>query len=298
MMMMMMMINTWLVGGKPLWCQLAILWAWPPTIGTRDYRSGRDLKSVNNKSSASVTSQRGLIEMSECRQWLEERFLSIQRDELSKSEGIMHIVIIIIMHIRILRIDNFIKSLLWQYAGNFFLPMLRNSNSGVPEFLPVESGNQKCVNLESWFSVESGIQLKESGIRNPTKDWNPESKFHWQESGIQSLESGIGSLESTIQECLGSLIWQSDLTLSVVYSRLQDKKYGREVFFFYEKGKLIQVDYWSNQERGQLCLFWQLTISSVSIPSWQRFDSSVRRMRCIFPLSNLKRFFICMIPWG
>ena len=41
------------------------------------------------------------------------------------------------------------------------------------------------------------------GIRNPTKDWNPESKFHWQESGIQSLESGICSLESTIQDCLG-----------------------------------------------------------------------------------------------
>ena len=196
MMMMMMMINTWLVGGKPLWCQLAILWAWPPTTGTRDYRSGRDLKSVNNKSSASVTYQRGLIEMSECRQWLEERFLSIQQDELSKSEGIMHIVITIIMHIRILRIDNFIKSLLWQYAGNCFLPMLRNSNSGVPEFLPVESGNQKCVNLESWLSVESGIQLKESGIplkigiRNPSStDKNPESSLWSPESVAWNRQS-------------------------------------------------------------------------------------------------------------
>ena len=41
------------------------------------WRSGRDLKSVNNKSSASVTSQRGLIKMSECRQRLGGRFLSI-----------------------------------------------------------------------------------------------------------------------------------------------------------------------------------------------------------------------------
>ena len=39
-----------------------------------------------------------------------------------------------------------------------------------------------------------------------------------------------------------------------------------EKFFFNEKGKQIQVDYWSNQERGQLCLFLQLTISSVLIP--------------------------------
>lgn len=108
--------------------------------------------------------------------------------------------------------------------------------------------------------------------------------------------------------------------------------------FFYEKDKQIQVDYWSNQERGQLwatnqtaqiktilmdlncfksnyvryekgnlgqhllsdftckcCLIWQLTVSSVLIPSWQRFDWSVRWMRCIFPQSSLKRFFICMI---
>ena len=28
-------------------------------------------------------------------------------------------------------------------------------------------------NLESW-ALESGAQ----GIQNPTKDWNPESKFH------------------------------------------------------------------------------------------------------------------------
>ena len=158
-------------------------------------------------------------------------------------------------------------------------------------------GIRKSEMCKSGILVFCRVRNTAQGIRNPTKDWNPESKFHWQESGIQSLESGIGSLESTIQECLGSLIWQSDLTLSVVYSRLQDKKYGREVFF-YEKGKQIQVDYWSNQERGQLCLFWQLTISSVLIPSWKRFDSFVRRMRCIFPLSNLKRFFICMIPWG
>ena len=151
MMMMMMMINTWLVGGKPLWCQLAILWAWPPTIGTRDYRSGRDLKSVNNKSSASVTSQRGLIERSECRQWLGGRFLSIQQNELSASEGIMHIVIIIIMHVRILRIDNFIQSLLWQYARNFVLPMWRNLNSGVPEIVACRIRNTEM------FSCKSGI---------------------------------------------------------------------------------------------------------------------------------------------
>ena len=152
----------------------------------------------------------------------------------------------------------------------------------------MESGIQKCflVNLESWLSVESGIQLKESGIPLTIGIRNASSTDKNPESSPWSPESVAWNRQS--KTFLDSLIWQSDLILSVVYSRLQDKKYGREVFF-YEKGKQIQVDYWSNQERGHLCLFWQLTISSVLIPSWQRFDSSVRRMRCIFPLSNLKR---------
>ena len=297
MMMMMMMINTWLVGGKPLWCQLAILWAWPPTTGTRDYRSGRDLKSVNNKSSASVTSQRGLIEMSECRQWLEERFLSIQQDELSNSEGIMHIVITIIMHIRILRIDNFIKSLLWHYAGNFFLPMWRNPNSGVPNIFACGIRNPEMFSCKFGILAFCRVWNTALGIRNPTNHWNQESQFHWQESGIQSLESGIRSLESTVQDCL----WFPYLPIGLNPLGCVFPLTGQEIWkrsFFDEKGKQIQVDYWSNQERGHLCLFWQLKISSVLIPGWQRFDSSVRRMRCIFPLSNLKRFVICMIPWS
>ena len=49
-------------------------------------------------------------------------------------------------------------------------------------------------NLESW-GLESGIRLKESGI--PLKiDWNPESKFQWQTSGIREEESRI-------QYCVG-----------------------------------------------------------------------------------------------
>ena len=41
------------------------------------------------------------------------------------------------------------------------------------------------------------------GIRNPTNDWNPESKVLLKNTGIQYLESGIHSMESRIQECLG-----------------------------------------------------------------------------------------------
>ena len=235
-----------------------------------------------------MTSHRGLIERSECRQWLGERFLWIQRGELSKSEGIMHIVIIIIMHIRILRMDNFIKSLLWHYAGNFFLPMWRNPNSGVPKIFAWGIRNPEMFSCKSGILAFCRVWNTALGIRNPTNHWNQESQFHWQESGIQSLESGIRSLESTVQDCL----WFPYLPIGLNPLGCVFPLTGQEIWkrsFFDEKGKQIQVDYWSNQERGQLCLFWQLTISSVLIPSWQRFDSSVRRMRCIFPLSNLKR---------
>ena len=57
-----------------------------------------------------------------------------------------------------------------------------------------------------------GIRKSAQGIRNPTNDWNPESKFHWR--GVRNPSStdkeskvqwqGIQSVESWIQDCLGS----------------------------------------------------------------------------------------------
>ena len=43
------------------------------------------------------------------------------------------------------------------------------------------------------------------GIRNPTNDWNPESRIQvlQKNSGIQCLESGIHGEESRIQDCPG-----------------------------------------------------------------------------------------------
>ena len=192
------------------------------------------------------------------------------------------------MHIRILRMDNFIKSLLWHYAGNFFLPMWRNPNSGVPKIFACGIRNPEMFSCKSGILAFWRVWNTAQGIRNPTNHWNQESQFHWQESGIQSLESGIRSLESTVQDCL----WFPYLPIGLNPLGCVFPLTGQEIWkrsFFDEKGKQIQVDHWSNQKRGHLCLFWQLKISSVLIPGWQRFDSFVRRMRCIFPLSNLKR---------
>ena len=66
------------------------------------------------------------------------------------------------------------------------------------------SESAKFLLVESWiqqmFAEESGIPLEESGIPlmighwNPTDDWNPESKFHWQ--GLQNPSPGIRNPES------------------------------------------------------------------------------------------------------
>ena len=106
-------------------------------------------------------------------------------------------------NVRILRIDNFSKRLLWQYARNFVLPMWRNLNSGVPEIVACRIRNPEMFSCKSGILAFCRVWNTAQGIRNPTNDWNQESKFHWQESGIQSLESRIRSLESTIQDVLG-----------------------------------------------------------------------------------------------
>jgi len=55
-------------------------------------------------------------------------------------------------------------------------------------------------NPESW-TLESGIQLKESGIPLTIEIRNPSSTD--KESGIQYFESEIQGVESRIQDCLG-----------------------------------------------------------------------------------------------
>ena len=54
-------------------------------------------------------------------------------------------------------------------------------------------------------------------IRNPSNNWDRESKFHWQRSGTHYLDSGIQGVESRIQDVLDSLTWR-DLWLGYVLS--------------------------------------------------------------------------------
>ena len=76
----------------------------------------------------------------------------------------------------------------------------RDSTEDISVMERISNRNSKGIRiLESWkFLLEEsgilgfGIWNTAQGIRNPTNDWNPESKFHW-----QRLESSSWNPEST-----------------------------------------------------------------------------------------------------
>ena len=158
----------------------------------------------------------------------------------------------------------------------------------IPEsrkLLPVESGIQKCflVNPESWLSVESEIQLKESGIPLTIGIRNPSSTDKNPESSPWSPESVAWNRQS--KTFLDSLIWQSDLILSVVYSRLQDKKYGREVFFM-KKGNRFKLTI-GQIRKGDIYVYFD---NSRSLVFWFLVDNDL-----IHPYDEWDAFFHCRI---
>ena len=72
-------------------------------------------------------------------------------------------------------------------------------------------------NVRKWGILGFGIRNTALGIRNPTNDWNPESKFHW-----QRLESSTCNPESTalgIQNPRLSWIWKCPIS-HIVYRSL------------------------------------------------------------------------------
>ena len=128
-------------------------------------------------------------------------------------------------------------------------PFKEIQNLQFGEFLLVESGIQHILlwNPESW-ALESWTQVKESRI--PFKNWNLESKFHWQRiqnwvSGILNPRDGIknsrmiGGLD--VDQCLGptpsavvslaAVFWTSlDIQKTAVSWRLLLQCQG--IFFF------------------------------------------------------------------
>ena len=96
-------------------------------------------------------------------------------------------------------------STLRMWLGNLEHEMLPSFTSSSPHVR--ECGFRNPRNF-CWWNPESGKLLVESGIlgfgiRNPSKDLNPESKVPLTKTGIQYLQSVIHGVESRIQDCLG-----------------------------------------------------------------------------------------------
>ena len=104
----------------------------------------------------------------------------------------------------------------------YWSPYIEQWRSSFPAFHQLPSEFKKFLLVESriWENllVESGIlgfgiRNTAQGIRKPSKDCNPESKFHWQrlESSFWNPESTAWNLES--KTVLDSLIWGEDTKL-------------------------------------------------------------------------------------
>ena len=59
-----------------------------------------------------------------------------------------------------------------------FSPSVRDSDSGIREIFASGIRNWGKILLVECGILEFGIQNTAPGIRNPTNEWNPESKFH------------------------------------------------------------------------------------------------------------------------
>ena len=109
-------------------------------------------------------------------------------------------------------------------ASRFLYKGVQILESG--KFLLAELGILALENHANDWNSESKFYRQKirnpvPGTRNPYKDLNPESKFHWQtQTGIQYLESGIHCVESRIQDCIGfPYMGQSRFVLRWCYTR-------------------------------------------------------------------------------
>ena len=102
-------------------------------------------------------------------------------------------------------------------------PHVRESGLESDKILLLESWIWEILLLESGI-LGSGIRNTAQGIRNPTNDWNPESKFHWHglESSTWNPQSMAWNPES--KAVLDSLTWRKS---GVQFGPWNDKYYFR-----------------------------------------------------------------------
>ena len=87
-----------------------------------------------------------------------------------------------------------------------------------------------------------GIRNKAEGIRNPTNDWNPESKFHWQR--IRKTVPGIWNPRSGVQS---KIVLDSLTLIKMIRATFPRCAYGLFITSVSWKTKIFL---WSNQSRS------------------------------------------------
>ena len=115
-------------------------------------------------------------------------------------------------------------------------PLGRNPDSGIREIFVCRIRNLRkfCLwNPESWVR---GIPNTDQGIRNPTNDLNPESKFLFQR--LESIYKGVGKLRKFVHkphhssESLAHFHYRTWISISYIHNLFNpklDKSYRAQV---------------------------------------------------------------------
>ena len=157
--------------------------------------------------------------------------------------------------------------------------MLPNSNLNFKPCCGIRNPRKFCLwNPESWV-LESGIQIKESGI--PITIGIQNSTVLQKNTGIQYLESGIHSVESRIQDCAGLFPYMG-WTMSM-YNYIRTEIYSLKSYdvnfhitWIFEPQALSSTHYFSMSilrgsiTFGEVILFVDASIAWDLAPPWQK----------------------------
>ena len=155
--------------------------------------------------------------------------------------------------------------------------MLPNSNLNFKPCYRIRNPRKFCLwNPESWV-LESGIQIKESGI--PITIGIQNSTVLQKNTGIQYLESGIHSVESRIQDCAGLfpyMGWRMSIYNYIhteIYS-LKSYDVNFHITWIFEPQALSSTNYFSMSilrgsiTVGEVILFTDASLAYDQAPQW------------------------------
>ena len=102
---------------------------------------------------------------------------------------------------------------------------VRDPDSEMREIFVLGNSESRKILLEKSGILGSGIWSKVQRIRNPSNEWNPESKFHWQRLGSSTWYPQFTTWNPESKTVLDSLSWDEWLSTFIKILRKCEDTY-------------------------------------------------------------------------